>query len=114
MWIPGNAETSAIGARPLGAQPQEVPMKYRIILLCTAALVSGAALAGEDKSIRSADDTFKELDEDSDGKISQAEAEANSTLSTSFTMIDGNSDGYITKREYRRNTMPKPKNPDRY
>jgi Ca2+-binding EF-hand superfamily protein len=89
-------------------------MKYHIILLCSAALASGAALAGDDKSVRSADDTFKELDQDSDGKISQAEAEANATVSTHFATLDGNSDGYVTKREYRRNTLPKPKNPDRY
>lgn len=81
-------------------------MKYQIILLCSAALASGAALA-DDKSMRSADDTFKELDQDSDGKISQAEAEANASLSSNFDKLDGNSDGYVTKREYHRNTMPK-------
>jgi Ca2+-binding EF-hand superfamily protein len=89
-------------------------MKYQLILLCSAALASGAALAGDDKSLRSADDTFKELDQDSDGKISQAEAEANKAVSGSFDSLDGNSDGYVTKREYQRNTMPKQKTSDRY
>jgi Ca2+-binding EF-hand superfamily protein len=87
-------------------------MKYQIILLCSAAVASSAALADE-KSMASANDTFKELDQDSDGKISQAEAQANTTIANSFTTLDGNSDGFVTKREYRRNTMPKAKSPDR-
>jgi Ca2+-binding EF-hand superfamily protein len=82
-------------------------MKYPIILLCAAALTSGAALAGE-KPASSAGDTFKQLDQDSDGRISATEAEANPSVAANFRTLDGDSDGFVTKREFRRNTQPKP------
>ena len=86
-------------------------MKTRAILLCAAAVVSTAALA---KDMNKSDapvsgDVFKSLDTDGDGKISRSEAAADSKISDSFDKLDRNSDGFITKHEFRSNTMPKPK-----
>lgn len=87
-------------------------MKTRIILLCSAALLSSAALANEaanDTDAKGAGATFKALDTDGDGKLSKDEAAANTQLSASFDKLDGNSDGFVSKREFQRNTMPRPK-----
>ena len=93
-------------------------MKTTLVALCTAALLSGAALANDPQSTNDRDsaardgsgnDAFASLDTDSDGKLSKDEAAASDNLKSSFTMIDRNSDGYISRGELRRNTMPKPK-----
>lgn len=84
-------------------------MKTTLIAFCTAALLSGAALANDPDAANDKSDAFATLDSDSDGKLSKEEAAGSSSLSASFTMIDRNSDGYISRSEYRRNTMPKPK-----
>jgi Ca2+-binding EF-hand superfamily protein len=82
-------------------------MKYQIILLASAALVSAAALADdrEDKDTRGASSTFEMLDKDSDGKLSEEEVAGNDKLSGSFDRLDSNDDGFVSKREFRRNTM---------
>jgi Ca2+-binding EF-hand superfamily protein len=84
-------------------------MKYQIILLASAALVSTAAIAGDDKDkdSKGATSTFKTLDADADGKLSKEEVAGNEGLSGSFDRLDSNSDGYVSKREFQRNTMPK-------
>lgn len=86
-------------------------MKTGLILLCSAALFSTAALADDrsDTDSRGSTDAFKTLDTDGDGKLSKAEASANEHFANSFDKLDGNSDGYVTKREWRRNTMTRPK-----
>ena len=84
-------------------------MKTRVILLCAAAALSTAALADDKPDARSAGGVFKTLDADGDGKISKSEAAANENFSSHFDALDGNSDGFVTRREYQRNTMPKPK-----
>ena len=84
-------------------------MKTQLILLCSAALLSTAAIAEDTDSSKNKGDTFASLDVDSDGKLSQEEVASNSGLTASFTKLDGDSDGFISKREFRRNTMPKPK-----
>jgi Ca2+-binding EF-hand superfamily protein len=43
--------------------------------------------------------TFESLDTDSDGKISKAEAAANSDVSAQFTRYDQNADGFIERAE---------------
>jgi Ca2+-binding EF-hand superfamily protein len=85
----------------------ETTMKKPLILLCTAAMLSTAAMAGDPDASDSKKDAFEQLDADSDGQLSKEEASGSSSLSASFTMIDKNSDGYISKGEFRRNTMPK-------
>ena len=84
-------------------------MKTRLIVLCSAALLSTAAVANDPDAGKDTKDNFATLDTDSDGKLSKEEAAGSASLSTNFTMIDRNSDGYISKGEFRRNTMPKPK-----
>jgi Ca2+-binding EF-hand superfamily protein len=84
-------------------------MKIQAVLICTAALLSPAAMAGDDPANKDKGDTFTSLDTDADGKLSQEEVATHSGLSASFAKLDGDSDGYISKREFRRNTMRKPK-----
>ena len=84
-------------------------MKTSLILLCSAALLSSAVLADDKMESKSSGDTFKSLDTDNDGKISKEEAAANEHFAAGFDRLDGNSDGYVTKREFNRNTMKRPK-----
>jgi Ca2+-binding EF-hand superfamily protein len=85
-------------------------MKTRLMLLCAAVLLSSAALADDNKmDEKGSGDTFKALDTDGDGKVSKSEAAANEHFANSFDKLDGNSDGYVTKREWQRNTMRRPK-----
>jgi Ca2+-binding EF-hand superfamily protein len=86
-------------------------MKTALIAFCSAAILSGAALAEDTYSDKdkNKNDAFATLDADSDGKLSKDEAAGSTSLSASFSMIDRDSDGYISRGEYRRNTMPKPK-----
>jgi Ca2+-binding EF-hand superfamily protein len=84
-------------------------MKSGLILLCSAALLSTAAIADDKSDSKGSGDTFKTLDADGDGKISKEEAAANEHLANSFDRLDGNSDGYVSQREFRRNTMKRPK-----
>ena len=84
-------------------------MKTRLILLCSAALMTTAALADDNMENRNGGDTFSALDADGDGKISKEEAATNEHFAASFDRLDGNSDGYVSKREFRRNTMKRPK-----
>jgi Ca2+-binding EF-hand superfamily protein len=82
-------------------------MKYALIVVCTAALASAAAVAEDSSRTKDTTDLFKTVDADADGKVSKEEAAANTTFANNFSALDGNSDGVVTEREYRRNTMPK-------
>jgi Ca2+-binding EF-hand superfamily protein len=84
-------------------------MKTGLVLLCSAALLSTAALADDKPDAKAAGGVFQALDADGDGKISKSEAESNQSFASSFDKLDGNSDGFVTKREYQRNTRTKPK-----
>jgi hypothetical protein len=87
-------------------------MKYPLAILCSAALLSGAALAGDkehDKSGAAKSDTFASLDTNSDGKLSPEEVSGHSSLKESWTNLDSDSDGFVSKKEFKRNTMPKEK-----
>jgi hypothetical protein len=82
-------------------------MKVRKTLIATAvaALIplGAAALAGEggydSKDKAGASATFKQLDANKDGKISQAEAAVDSTIV--FSTADVNGDGYIDATEWK-------------
>ena len=85
-------------------------MKYTLIALCSAALMSTAAVAEDSTSTKDSTDIFTTVDADAGGKVSKEEAAANESFANNFSALDGNSDGVVTKREFRRNTMPKKDN----
>jgi len=81
-------------------------MKTRntLIAVAVAALIPlGAAVAGDqygkdsDKSMSGS--SFKKLDTNKDGKISQAEAAVDSTIV--FSTADANGDGYLDNAEWK-------------
>src|SRR3982750_3615896 len=77
-------------------------MKHRktLIAAAVASLVAlgGSALAN-DKS-HSSGTAFNSLDTNGDGRISKAEAAADSTIM--FSSPDANGDGYLDKSEYKK------------
>ena len=86
-------------------------MKARIFIATAAAalLPLAAAVAadneyGKDKSMMP-DTAFKKLDANGDGRISQAEAAADSTIV--FTSADANGDGYLDSAEWKASTKGK-------
>lgn len=85
-------------------------MKTRLMVICSAALLSTAiaAQAQDSESGRDKKDMFATLDADADGQLSKDEVASHSGLAGSFSMIDRNSDGYISKGEFRRNVRSKP------
>jgi basic membrane lipoprotein Med (substrate-binding protein (PBP1-ABC) superfamily) len=58
------------------------------------------------------DASFKSLDKDGDGRISQQEAEGDAKVKQQFTMYDKNGNGFIDKDEVMNseNSEPHPKN----
>jgi Ca2+-binding EF-hand superfamily protein len=82
-------------------------MKYALLVLCSAALGSAAAIAEDSSRTKGTNDLFKTVDVDADGKVSKEEAAANESFANNFPALDGNSDGVVTEREFRRNTMPR-------
>lgn len=75
-------------------------MMYKLVPLFIATLLSAAAIAGDDKPMKSTDTMFKSLDKNSDERLSQSEVASDSKLSEHFASLDADSDGYLTKREY--------------
>jgi Ca2+-binding EF-hand superfamily protein len=81
-------------------------MKARktMIALAIAALIPlGAAVAGDNDQYGSKDksgsSSFKKLDTNKDGRISQAEAAVDSTIV--FSTADANGDGYLDNDEWK-------------
>ena len=76
-----------------------------LIAVAVAALIPlGAAVAGDndqygDKDKSMSHSSFKKLDANKDGKISQAEAAADSTIV--FSSADTNGDGYLDNDEWK-------------
>lgn len=75
--------------------------KTLIAIAVTALLPMGAAVAGDyGKDGKSpAHDSFKKLDTNKDGRISQAEAAADTTIV--FSSADSNGDGYLDSDEWK-------------
>jgi Ca2+-binding EF-hand superfamily protein len=75
-----------------------------LIAIAVAALIPmGAAVAGDkDKDKSGYGATFDTLDTNRDGKISQAEAGADTTIV--FSSADANGDGYLDKSEWKNRT----------
>ena len=72
-----------------------------LIAIAVASLIPmGAALAGDgDKHDKSAAGNFQKLDANKDGRISQAEAAVDSTIT--FSTADANGDGYLDSAEWK-------------
>jgi Ca2+-binding EF-hand superfamily protein len=73
---------------------------FKVIALIAVTLASTGALAGDMKSTQGANATFKSLDRDADGRLSQSEATNDGKLSGQFAALDANADGYLNKREF--------------
>jgi len=89
-------------------------MKTLLAILFSATLLPMAAQADDTPDAKGSGGIFAALDTDGDGKISKSEAESNQSLKDSFDKLDGNSDGFVTKREFQRNTRTKPKDGTNY
>ena len=81
-----------------------------LIAVAVAALIPlGAAVAGDKDKSGYAGASFDTLDTNRDGKISQAEAGADTTIV--FSSTDANGDGYLDKSEWKnrtKGTVPAP------
>jgi hypothetical protein len=81
---------------------QEMKVTNRtIIAVAIAALIPmGAAVAGDDgNKDKMGSSSFKKLDSNKDGRISQAEAAVDSTIV--FSTADANGDGYLDNDEWK-------------
>lgn len=78
-----------------------------LIALAVATLIPmGAAVAGDkDKDKSGYGASFDTLDTNRDGKVSQAEAAADSTIV--FSSADANGDGYLDKSEWKNRAKEK-------
>jgi EF hand len=71
-----------------------------LIAIAAAALIPlGAAIAGDKEKSGSMGPSFDTLDANRDGRISQVEASADTTIV--FTSADKNGDGYLDKSEWK-------------
>jgi hypothetical protein len=75
-------------------------LKLISVLAATVLSVGVVAADDQDKPAASVDATFKSLDRDADQRLSKTEAASDRMLSEHFAAVDGDSDGYLTKREY--------------
>jgi Ca2+-binding EF-hand superfamily protein len=82
--------------------------KSAVLAAAAFALASGAALAADTQTNKSAasnvsrsdDSGFAKLDKNKDGYISKSEAKGEKTLSSNFAKWDMNNDGKINRAEY--------------
>ena len=88
-------------------------MNYRNTLIAAAAAalvpLAGTALAAEHDKSGKAGASFDALDTNRDGRISRAEASADSTIV--FARADANGDGYIDNMEYAKSQKSKSGDP---
>lgn len=70
------------------------------VLILSTLSVAAARAAEQDKSMSSAEETFKSLDKDGDQRLSKSEAANDKSLARTFAYLDANGDGYLTMREY--------------
>ncbi len=82
----------------------ESNMKKILIAGTLAALTAGAALANEPTSATSMDPaaTFKSLDTDGNGRISESEARANPELAAGYRNAVSDASGGMTAEEFAR------------
>lgn len=86
-------------------------MNSKLAILLSMVMASGTALAGgdHDQSTGAVDQgmgqeqqapAFSEVDTNSDGLISEEDAQGNEWLADNFDQADVNADGYINQSEY--------------
>lgn len=72
-----------------------------VSILSVATLLVGVAVADDsEKSMTSQDATFKSMDQNADSRLSKAEVVSDTMLAEHFADVDGDSDGYLSMREY--------------
>lgn len=82
-------------------------MKDKYLSLSATVLIAGVLL--QPVYAEEAMSSFKALDSDGNGGISAEEAQANETLSSSWTSLDANLDGQIDEAEFSALEMQTPK-----
>lgn len=88
-------------------------MNSKLAILLSMVMASGTALAGGDKATTGAIDqggmgqeqqqqapAFSELDANSDGLVSEEDAQGHEWVADNFDQADANADGYINQSEY--------------
>lgn len=70
------------------------------VFVASALAITSVMADDKEKSMRGEETTFKALDRDSDQRLSKSEATNDKMLTEHFAMIDTDSDGYLTQREY--------------
>jgi hypothetical protein len=86
-------------------------MNSKLAILLSLVMASGIALAGGDQTTGAADQSgmgqeqqqapsFSEVDTNSDGLISEDDAQGHEWLADNFDQADANADGYINQSEY--------------
>lgn len=83
-------------------------MNSKLAILLSLVLASGTALAGDDQSTGAMDQggqeqqapAFSEIDTNSDGLISEEDAQNHEWLADNFDQADANADGYVNQSEY--------------
>ena len=77
-----------------------IAIRQLLPVVLALTLSVAAAHAAEDKPTSSAEETFKSLDKDSDGRLSKSEAASDKSLARTFAYLDGDGNGFLTLREY--------------
>lgn len=70
---------------------------YKLMITIMALGIGSVAFAGDEGK----EETFKKLDSNMDGMLSQQEATADREVIEKFARIDTNRDGYVSAAEYR-------------
>jgi Ca2+-binding EF-hand superfamily protein len=70
------------------------------LIFALAAMILSASVVADDKGRQAADATFKSLDRDADERLSKTEVARDKMLTEHFAVVDADSDGYLTEREY--------------
>lgn len=73
-------------------------MTHKVLAVLAAMFLSSIAISMDDK--KQGEATFKAMDSDRDGRLTQNEVSGDSMLAQRFAALDRDSNGYLTKREY--------------
>jgi Ca2+-binding EF-hand superfamily protein len=76
------------------------------IALAALTLAAGTAFANDAETTAAQSTTFTQLDTNKDGTLSRSEVAADASMTENFNKIDKNSDGRIDETEYKAATSP--------